>query len=163
MANGECRTEVARPKGTVVTLFEMQNFISCVHLAWKWIHQLWTFVWGFRNIALNCSFRNAQEKWSLYGLYGNLIRIGIFKSRWFLSSIFRFVDQKCYKIENYNTLGINPAITETAFNFTNEEPLTVLCSVVKHTRKRLEHKISVEINKCVIVKCFSILLERCSL
>ena len=21
--------------------------ISCVHLAWKWIHQLWTFVWGF--------------------------------------------------------------------------------------------------------------------
>ena len=44
---GECRTEVAWPKGTVVTLFEMQNFISCVHLAWKWIHQLWTFVWGF--------------------------------------------------------------------------------------------------------------------
>ena len=33
LANGECRTEVARPKGTVVTLFDMQNFISCVHLA----------------------------------------------------------------------------------------------------------------------------------
>ena len=30
---GEFRTEVARPKGTVVTLFEMQNFISRVHLA----------------------------------------------------------------------------------------------------------------------------------
>ena len=24
--------EVVRPKGTVVTLFDMQNFISCVHL-----------------------------------------------------------------------------------------------------------------------------------
>ena len=47
MANGECRTEVARPKGTVFTLFNMQNFISCVHLTWKWIHQLWTFVLGF--------------------------------------------------------------------------------------------------------------------
>ena len=84
-----------------------------------------------------------------------------FKSRRFLSSIFRFVDQKCYK--NYNTLGINPAITETAFNFTNEKALTVLCSVIKHTRKKLEHKISIEINKCDIVKCFSILLERCGL
>ena len=47
MANGECRKEVARPKGTVFTLFNMQNFISCVHLTWKWIHQLWTFVLGF--------------------------------------------------------------------------------------------------------------------
>ena len=43
----EWRTEVARPKGTVFTLFNMQNFISCVHLTWKWIHQLWTFVLGF--------------------------------------------------------------------------------------------------------------------
>ena len=33
IANGECRTEVARPKETVVTVFDMQNFISCVHLA----------------------------------------------------------------------------------------------------------------------------------
>ena len=40
MANGV-------PKGTVVTLFDMQNFISGVHLGWKWMHQLWTFVWGF--------------------------------------------------------------------------------------------------------------------
>ena len=47
MANGECRTEVAWPKRTVVTLFDMQNFISCVHLTGKWIRQLWTFVWGF--------------------------------------------------------------------------------------------------------------------
>ena len=84
----QCRTEVARPKGTVVTLFDTQSFTSC----------LWTFVWGFltaktkethaffqlqdlsrffvwtayclrlyiathkkfRNIALNCSFRNAN-------------------------------------------------------------------------------------------------------
>ena len=42
MSNGVCRT-----KGIVVTLFDMQNFFSCVHLAWKWIHQLWTFVRGF--------------------------------------------------------------------------------------------------------------------
>ena len=50
MANGEGRTEDARPKGTVVTLFDIQNsiHISCVPLAWKWsTHQLWTFVWGF--------------------------------------------------------------------------------------------------------------------
>ena len=33
LANGECRTEVARPKGTVLTLFDMQNFISYIHLA----------------------------------------------------------------------------------------------------------------------------------
>ena len=46
MANGD----EARPKGTVVTLFDIQNsiHISCVPLAWKWsTHQLWTFVWGF--------------------------------------------------------------------------------------------------------------------
>ena len=47
MENGECPTELARPKRTVVTLFDMQNFISCIHLAGKWIRQLWTFVWGF--------------------------------------------------------------------------------------------------------------------
>ena len=35
MAKGECRTEVVRPKGSVVMLFHMQNFISCVHLACK--------------------------------------------------------------------------------------------------------------------------------
>ena len=33
MADGEYRTEVAQPKGTLVTLFDMRNFISCVHLA----------------------------------------------------------------------------------------------------------------------------------
>ena len=104
MANGQGRTEDARSKGTVVTLFDIQNsiHISCVPLAWKWsIHQLWTFVWRFltpktkeshvfffsierrssfprmnglffwlniasnrkfRNIALNCSFRDAPKK-----------------------------------------------------------------------------------------------------
>ena len=35
MAKGECRTEVVRPKGSVVMLFHMQNFITCVHLACK--------------------------------------------------------------------------------------------------------------------------------
>ena len=35
MENGECPTEFARPKRTVVTLFDMQNFISCIHLAGK--------------------------------------------------------------------------------------------------------------------------------
>ena len=35
--NGECqyRTEVTRLKGTVITLFDKQNFIGCVHLALK--------------------------------------------------------------------------------------------------------------------------------
>ena len=47
MASEECRKEVARPKGIKVTLFGRQNFISYVHLTWKWIHQLSTFVWGF--------------------------------------------------------------------------------------------------------------------
>lgn len=28
MANGECQTEVARPKGTVVTLFDMQILVA---------------------------------------------------------------------------------------------------------------------------------------
>ena len=31
--NGECRAEVTRPKGTVVTLFDMQNFTSSFHVA----------------------------------------------------------------------------------------------------------------------------------
>ena len=35
--DGKCRMEVARPKRTVVTLFDMPNFISCVHLAGKGI------------------------------------------------------------------------------------------------------------------------------
>ena len=35
VANGECRTDVTRPKGTVVTLLYMQNFINSVHLPWK--------------------------------------------------------------------------------------------------------------------------------
>ena len=93
MASGECRKEVARPKGTMVTLFGRQNFISYVHLTWKWIHQLSTFVWGFlapktgesyaffswKMLLVSCerpivsdvtspvtiSFRNAQGKWSL--------------------------------------------------------------------------------------------------
>ena len=77
MANGECLTEVARLKGTVVTLFDKKNFIRCVHLAWD--H---SFFFNerrssfprvnaiashkkFRNIALYVSFRTAQEKRSL--------------------------------------------------------------------------------------------------
>ena len=35
MAKGECRTEVVRPKGSVVMLFHRQNFITCVHLECK--------------------------------------------------------------------------------------------------------------------------------
>ena len=101
MSSGGCMTE--RNCGYDIWYVDMQNFISCVHLTWKWIHQLWTFVWAFltpktkethaflnwktflvssyerpivsdfaspvarkfKNIALKCFFRNAQEKWSL--------------------------------------------------------------------------------------------------
>ena len=42
MSNGGCTTE----RNCGMWYVDMQNFISCIHLKWKWIHQLWTFVWA---------------------------------------------------------------------------------------------------------------------
>ena len=87
-------------------------------------------------------------------------QVTILKSRWFLWSIFCNVDQKSYEIRNFDTLCINPVIIETAFNLTNKEALTVLCSVVhvKHTGSGWSTN-DVYRETRDIVKCFSLLLE----
>ena len=65
-ANGSCRTEIARPKGTVICIFGMQKeWVFRVALNWptgqlaNWPRLNMTVHQKFRNIAFHCPFTNA--------------------------------------------------------------------------------------------------------